>query len=123
MKASQLTEFLEFAIKAKLPVLIKGKPGGGKSDIVDLSTANAGAELIISHPVVSDPTDFKGMPYAANGKATFLPFNDLQRLIDARKPTVFFLDDLGQSSPSVQAACMQLILARKINGFSVSEHG
>ncbi len=122
MRATQLSQFLTFAINAKLPVLVKGKPGIGKSDIIETATADAGADLILSHPVVSDPTDYKGLPYAANGKASFLPFGDLQRLIDARKPTVFFLDDLGQASPAVQASCMQLILARRINGFAVSEH-
>ena len=32
---------------------------------------------------------------------------------------MFFLDDLGQAAASVQAACMQLILARQINGHAV----
>lgn len=61
MKASTLTQFLSFAIANRLPVLIKGKPGIGKSDIVEQSCKTAGAKLIISHPVVSDPTDFIGI--------------------------------------------------------------
>lgn len=122
MKPSQLQEFLEFAIPAKLPVLIVGSPGIGKSDIVDQATKAAGARLIISHPVVSDPTDYKGLPFAANGKADFLPFGDLRELIDATELTVFFLDDLGQAPAAVQAACMQLILARQINGHKISDH-
>ena len=32
-----------------------------------------------------------------------------------------FLDDLGQAPMSVQAAAMQLILARRINGFKISD--
>jgi hypothetical protein len=124
MTPAQLSKYLIFAINNNLPVLIKGKPGIGKSDIIEQATAAAGAKLIISHPVVSDPTDFKGMP-AINKegtKAHFLPFNDLNDLINATEPTVFFLDDLGQAAPSVQAACMQLILARRINGFPVSKY-
>jgi hypothetical protein len=42
-------------------------------------------------------------------------------LIDATKPTVYFMDDLGQAPPTVQAAAMQLILARRINGYQVSD--
>ncbi|MDP8267516.1 MAG: hypothetical protein P9L97_02190, partial [Candidatus Tenebribacter davisii] len=38
------------------------------------------------------------------------------------KPTVFFLDDIGQASSSVQASLMHLLLARRINGHAVSEH-
>lgn len=121
MKPSELSAFLSRTIPAGLPVLITGAPGTGKSDIVTSACIAAGAELIISHPVVSDPTDYKGLPYAADGEAKFLPFGDLNRLIKATSRTVFFLDDLGQAPPSVQSACMQLILARRINGHMVSD--
>ncbi|MCK5050777.1 MAG: ATP-binding protein [Candidatus Cloacimonetes bacterium] len=124
MRAKQLRETLEFSIKNRFPVLIKGSPGIGKTDIVTQSSAAMGADLIVSHPVVSDPTDFKGLPFPNKdgSAAKFLPFGDLLRLIEADKPTVFFLDDLGQASASVQAAAMQLLLARRINGHAVSDH-
>ena len=122
MKPKELQRFLAFAFNKGESVLIKGKPGIGKSDIVAQACADAGCELIISHPVVSDPTDYKGMPFVDGKEAKFLPFNELNRLINASVPTVFFLDDLGQASPSVQAACMQLLLARRINEFKVSDH-
>lgn len=123
MRPTQLTSYLQFAIANRFPVLIKGKPGIGKSDIVAQACDLSGARLIISHPVVSDPTDFKGLPFpSANGtEAHFLPFGDLKELINADKDTVFFMDDLGQAPPSVQAAAMQLILARRINGHAVSD--
>lgn len=123
MNPKKLKETMVFAISHKLPILIKGAPGIGKSDIVEQACKEAGAKLIISHPVVSDPTDYKGLPFPSADKthATFLPYGDMQKLIDATEETVFFLDDLGQAPMSVQAACMQLILARKINGFSISD--
>lgn len=123
MKASQLQATIAYAIKHKLPILVKGAPGTGKSDIIAQACSQTGAELIISHPVVSDPTDYKGLPFPVKDKdeATFLPFGDLLRLIKADKPTVFFLDDLGQAPMSVQSSVMQLILARRINGHKVSE--
>lgn len=113
---------LSFAIANKFPILIAGAPGIGKTDIVKQAANALNAKLIVSHPVVSDPTDYKGLPFAINGKADFLPFGELQQLIEAAEPTVFMLDDLGQAPASVQAACMQLILARSINGHKVSEH-
>lgn len=123
MKPSQLIAFLRNAITHRLPALITGEPGIGKTDCVQQAARDT--DLIVSHPVVSDPTDYKGLPFAStNGKskkAEFLPFGELKALIDAKKPTVFFLDDLGQAPPSVQAAAMQLILARRINGHKVSD--
>lgn len=124
---TDLAIFLDSAITDRLNVLITGAPGIGKSDIVEQAAATAGARLILSHPVTSDPTDYKGLPFASidattgRQEAHFLPFNDLQQLIDANEPTVFFLDDLGQAPPAVQAAAMQLLLARRINGFTVSD--
>ncbi|MDP8320843.1 MAG: ATP-binding protein [Candidatus Stygibacter australis] len=124
MRAKQLKEAVKFAIKNKYPLLIKGAPGIGKTDIVTQACQETNTELILSHPVVSDPTDFKGLPFPVKGehKATFLPFGDLLRLIEATKPTAFFLDDLGQACASVQASAMNLLLARRINGHKVSEH-
>lgn len=124
MRPAILKKTLSFSIAHKLPVLIKGAPGIGKSDIVAQACIDSGCELIVSHPVVSDPTDYKGLPFpdANGGEAHFLPFGELNKLIKADKPTVFFLDDLGQAPMSVQAACMQLILARRINGHKVSDH-
>ena len=123
MKPTQLSTFLATALKARKKVLIKGKPGVGKSDLVAAACAAAGFTLYIGHPAVSDPTDFKGMPAVTHGgtQAHFLPFGDLQLLIDATVDTAYFLDDLGQAPHSVQAAVMQLILARRVNGHKISD--
>lgn len=122
VKPSQLKELLECTINAKLPVLITGAPGIGKSDIVAQAAAAANADLILSHPVVSDPTDAKGLPGIVDGEADFLPFGDLRAAMAATKDTVWFLDDIGQAPPSVQASFMQLLLAREVNGHKISDH-
>jgi hypothetical protein len=113
---SQLTELLSLFVPRRLPVLITGRPGIGKSDIVEKVAQLTDHELLISHPVVEDPTDSKGLPFPSpDGKtAKFLPFGDLERALNARRPLIWFLDDLGQASPAVQAAKMQLLLARRV---------
>ena len=125
MNAIQLISLLSETIKAKLPVLVQGAPGIGKSDILTQATLDAGADLILSHPAVSDPTDVKGLPWIHKTKdgdsATFLPFGDLRKAMTAKKATVWFFDDLGQASPAVQASCMQLFLAREVNGHRISD--
>jgi len=114
----QLANYLSASISAGHPVLVTGAPGIGKSDIIAQAARTAGAEVILSHPVVSDPTDAKGLPWKVEGEnvATFLPFGDLARALDSTVSTVWFLDDLGQASPAVQASFMQLLLARRVNG-------
>lgn len=121
MRPQDLSNVLATLIDAGLPALIKGAPGIGKTDIVKQAAAKCGADLLIMHPVVSDPTDFKGLPCVVDGGAEFLPFGDLDTLMTATEPLVAFLDDLGQAPAMVQAAAMQLILARQINGKAISD--
>ncbi len=104
------------------PILIAGAPGIGKSDVVVNAARAAENEVLIMHPVVSNPVDFKGLPAVVNGGAEFLPYGGLRRMIEADRPTVVFLDDIGQSPEAVQAAMMQLLLAREINGQKISDH-
>lgn len=123
MNPAKLHSFLVGAINNKRRVLVKGAPGIGKSDIVCQAAKTCNADVILMHPSISDPTDFKGMPAltAGGSEAHFLPFGDLSRLCKAQKPTVAFLDDIGQAAPAVQAALMQLILARSVNGTRISD--
>lgn len=121
MSPKQLKNVLLQVVPANLSILIKGAPGIGKSDIVAQVAKELKMELIICHPVVSDPTDYKGMPALVDGKAEFLPFGNLRSLIEAKKPTICFLDDLGQAPACVQAAVMQLLLVHEINGVPISK--
>jgi hypothetical protein len=119
----QLGNILSGAIENNFPVMIVGAPGVGKSDIMAQACAKAKARLEIMHPVVSSPIDYKGLPYVGDGEtAKYLPDTQLNKLIMADKPTVCFMDDLGQAPAAVQAACMQLILARRVNGHRISDH-
>lgn len=124
MRPKVLIPLLGAALRAKQRVLMLGKPGIGKSEIFDEVCAAIDWDSIISHPAISDPTDYKGMPAVVDGgaRAEFLPFGDLNKLIVATRPTACFLDDIGQAPPAVQAALMQLVQARRVNGHRISDH-
>lgn len=122
MKPSALLQLLSIAFKDNLKVLIKGAPGIGKTEIVVAAAKAAGAELVIMHPAVSDPIDFKGLPAIVNSLAEFLPYGQLRKLVEATTKTVCFIDDIGQAPHAVQAALMQLIQQREIDGHKISEH-
>jgi midasin (ATPase involved in ribosome maturation) len=87
MKASALKRLLLKAVPEHLPVLLVGQPGIGKTDIVTAAAAELGADLIVEHPVVSDPTDYKGLPFPTADGAEFLPFGMLKQLISADRLT------------------------------------
>src|SRR5215470_3106412 len=94
LKPQGLIELLSKAIPKRRPVLVAGAPGIGKSDIVaqvvsglplplnrnigkHKAAAKAnGWKLIVSHPAVADPTDFKGLPWFDGTRADFRPIGE-----------------------------------------------
>lgn len=127
MKPSAVKSTLLRLIPAGGSALLVGSPGVGKTDSVKAVADELGYDLLITHPVVDDPTDYKGLPAIIQGTkgqaagAEFLPFGNLNHMINAERETIVFFDDLGQAAPAVQAACMQLLLAREINGKRISD--
>lgn len=120
----QLLSLLTTTIKARLPLLIVGSPGVGKSDIIAEAARLTNSKLLLSHPAVSDPTDARGLPWPdrETGHAKFLPFGDLAQALESKEPLVWALDDLGQATPAVQASFMQLLLARRVNDKVLPDH-
>ena len=111
-------------VEDRAPALLVGPPGVAKTSMVMQVQAILGYDIIVTHPVVLNPTDVKGLGFADWEReiAKFLPFGDLLRAIKAERPTIWFIDDLGQAPAAVQAAFMQLILARRIGEHEISEH-
>jgi len=113
-------------LKAGHNTMWVGSPGVGKTALVKLVAKELDYDLIIFHPVISDPTDFSGLPWLfkddkGKAHAVFVPFDQLEALINAKRPTICFLDDIGQSPAAVQAACMQLVHGGNIAGKKIPD--
>jgi hypothetical protein len=124
MKFQTALKTCQSLLDQRLSVLVTGAPGIGKSALAHLLAERMGCRLIVSHPAIADPTDFKGLPFLVDGHAKFLPFDELLELLSASKPTLWFIDDLIQAPTAVQAALMQLIHpdCRQLNGNKLSKH-
>lgn len=115
-------------LEAGYNTLWVGPPGIGKTALVKHVAKQMDYELVIFHPCISDPTDFKGMPIwytdtkSGKQKAVFIPFGDLEHLLNATKPTICFFDDLIQAPDAVQASAMQLLWGGELNGKKISKH-
>lgn len=122
MNAIQLTPIIKAAVKSNTNFLITGAPGIGKSSIVEQVAKEMDCDLITEIGAISDPTDYKGAIYIdKNGEANFKPFKNLRKLLNPKKETIMFIDDLGWSPPSVLAAISSLILLREVNGEKISD--
>lgn len=126
MKPTKLIDLLLTLVKGRKPVLIKGRPGAGKTEIAQHVAKQLKMKLVIWHPITSDPVDFKGFPVVTekkNGKkgAEFVPYGDLDAVMHTDGPTLCLIDDLGQATPATQSAVMHPVLARQINGHAISD--
>jgi len=122
----RLLNTLTEVLPAGLNILVVGAPGLGKTEIIQEACRQCDMDVIMFHPVISDPTDFKGMPGLVPGengdyRAEFFTFSNLKRLVDVERPTVAFADDLGQAPPLVQAAWMQLVLGGQLEDKRISD--
>lgn len=115
MKASYLKLALKTCIEAKQPVFIWGSPGTGKSNIVAQVTEDIGYNLVDIRALLLDPVDLRGIPIITNGTCTW----SIPSFLPTKEKVVIFLDELNAAPQSVQAACYQLILDRKIGEYTL----
>ena len=116
MKASALKRLLIAAFAKRYGVAVEGDPGGGKTTIIIEAAKEAGQDLIIEHPSIADPTDYKGLPVMQkDGTAKFAPIGLIARLLKITKRTIVCADDFGQAAHATQAAFMQLVHGGRLN--------
>jgi hypothetical protein len=106
-------EALSIAIAARVPVLLWGGPGTGKSSAVrDLAMQmHWPCEVVIAS--IREPSDFAGLPVIEQGNVRFAPPAWAKRLVCAGKG-LLFLDEISTAPPAVQAALLRVVLERVV---------
>lgn len=98
---------LGICISARIPVLLWGNPGEGKTAAVE-SAAQLGwhvETVIITH---SEPSDFAGLPVLRpDGTVELAPPGWAKRLADHQGRSIAFFDEFSTASPSLQAAALR----------------
>jgi len=132
MKPSELAEYFNIVIENHGNVLVVGKPGIGKTEICKQSIEKFKLEhpdktvyFAIWHPVVDDPTTFKGMPFPDEERTftKWLPYGKIFELQKCKADYIIIVvDDLGQVGEQVQKPLMQLFLEKSIDGVDIPKH-
>ena len=98
---------LGICISARVPVLLWGAPGEGKTAVVE-SARDGGwhvETLIVSH---YEPSDFAGLPVIGkDGSVTLAPPGWATRLASMDGPAIAFFDEFSTASPALQAAALR----------------
>ncbi len=93
--------------------MLHGRPGVGKTDIVQQLSGEIGAELFDLRLTTIEPQDLRGLPFYDHdaGKTVWYRPEDLP---DSEAPAILFLDELTAAAPSLQPTVYGLLQERRI---------
>lgn len=117
MRPKDAKELIETCITAQQPVFLWGGPGIGKSDIVKSIAKEHEIPLIDFRALLYEPIDLRGLPSIAEGITKW----NIPDFLPKEGEGIFFLDELNAAPQSMQAACYQLILDRKIGDYKLPD--
>jgi hypothetical protein len=100
--------------------MLHGRPGIGKTEIVQQLAAETGARLFDLRLTTIEPADLRGLPfYDHESKLTvWYPPEDLPQ---AETPAILFLDELTAASPTLQPTVYGLLQERRIGGWRLPD--
>ena len=100
---------LNVCVNARVPVILWGPPGQGKTSVIRALSESSGRHLEVLLASIREPQDFAGLPSITNGRATLVPPDWATRLADDANG-ILFTDEVNTAPPSVQAALLRVCL-------------
>jgi len=94
--------------------MLHGRPGIGKTEIVQELATRAGAMLFDLRLTTIEPQDLRGLPYYDHEAKRTVWYRPEDLPDDARRPSVLFLDELTAAAPSLQPTVYGLLQERRI---------
>lgn len=93
--------------------MLHGRPGVGKTELVQTLATRIGADLFDLRLTTIEPQDLRGLPFFdhAERKTVWYPPEDLP---DRDTPAILFLDELTAAAPSLQPTVYGLLQERRI---------
>jgi hypothetical protein len=110
-------EAMGICVAARVPLLLWGAPGTGKTSVIRAMAAAAEwpCETVIAS--IREPSDFAGLPVVTAGgsdsQVDFAPPRWARRLSEAGRGLLFF-DEVSTAPPAVQAALLRVVLERTV---------
>jgi len=111
---------LGVAVAARVPVLLWGAPGTGKTATIRAMAQQMGwpCETVIAS--IREPSDFAGLPIVVGDGVRFAPPGWARRLAEGGRG-LLFLDELSTAPPAVQAALLRVVLERVVGDLALPD--
>ena len=113
-------EALGIAVAARVPVLLWGAPGTGKTSAIRAMAQTMGmpCETVIAS--IREPSDFAGLPIVVGDGVRFAPPAWARRLAETGHG-LLFLDELSTAPLAVQAALLRVVLERVVGDLTLPD--
>lgn len=93
--------------------MLHGRPGVGKTELVQTLADRIGAQLYDLRLTTIEPQDLRGLPYYDHGAAKTVWYRP-EDLPDTDAPAILFLDELTAAAPSLQPTVYGLLQERRV---------
>ena len=111
-----LIELVTLCRAARQPLLLHGKHGTGKSDLFAEAARQLGIGFIVRDLSLLEPVDLIGIPRVeSDGRTHYAPPSFLPDAGDG----LFVIEELNRAPRYMQAPCLQLLTARRLNDFKL----
>ena len=104
---------------ARLPVLLRGRHGIGKSQVVYQLAASLGLPVIERRASQMTEGDLVGLPSIEGNRTSFNPPDWFKQACE--EPVVLFLDEVDRATLEVRQGIFELTDSRKLNGHTLNE--
>ena len=93
--------------------MLHGRPGVGKTEVVQTLAERIGAQLYDLRLTTIEPQDLRGLPYYDHTTARTVWYRP-EDLPDSAAPAILFLDELTAAAPSLQPTVYGLLQERRV---------
>ncbi len=94
--------------------MLHGRPGVGKTQVVQELAARIGAKLYDLRLTTIEPQDLRGLPYYDHDRMRTVWYRPEDLPDDPSRPSILFLDELTAASPHLQPTVYGLLQERRV---------
>jgi hypothetical protein len=114
---------LAVAIESRLPVALRGRPGVGKTSMVEALAEAAGFHVEIVVGSLREPTDLAGLPIVrSDGMIDLAAPRWALEANAATNGSLVLFDELTTASPAVQAAMLRIVREGVVGDLRLASH-
>jgi hypothetical protein len=113
----RLIRLLKAAYQARLPVLLEGDTGIGKSEILQETARQLGIGCCVLDLSLLEPPDLVGLPQIDGGRTVYAA----PAILPQDGAGVLMLEELNRAERYMQQPALQLLTARKLHSYTLPE--